>query len=88
MPELLAKLEWNPEAVAAAIEPSMHATDLAIDFARDGLPFREAYVKAADSALWQGRSADDSLQARTSAGSGVNLGLDALAARLAAFAAG
>lgn len=88
VPELLAKLEWHPEALDAAIEPSMHATDLAIEFARDGLPFREAYVKAADSGLWQGRSADDSLQARTSAGSGVNLGLDVLAARLAAFAAG
>jgi hypothetical protein len=56
-----------------------------LDFARNGLPFREAYGKAADPAQWRGKSAQDSLQARISEGSGVNLGLEKLKQRLAAL---
>ena len=67
------------------MEPSMHATDLALEFARNGLPFREAYGKAADPAQWREKSALDSLQARISEGSGVNLGLEKLKQRLAAL---
>ena len=36
----------------AALEPSMYATDLAVDLARQGVPFREAYRQAADPARW------------------------------------
>jgi argininosuccinate lyase len=60
-------LQWNPVAMRAAIDPSMFATDRAIDFARDGVPFRQAYQRAADPAQWHG-DADASLAARTSPG--------------------
>jgi argininosuccinate lyase len=63
----------------------MHATDLAIEFAQQGLPFRDAYRKAADPALWEDRDASESLAARVSEGSGVNLGLEKLKERLAAL---
>lgn len=85
LPELLGQLQWQSEALRAALEPSMHATDLALDLARQGMPFRTAYAQAADSARWQDRSAEDSLQARVSAGAGVNLGLEKLKQRLAAL---
>ena len=85
VPSLLSALQWQEPAILAAIEPSMHSTDLALDFARQGLPFRDAYIKAADPALWQHKPAQDSLNARVSEGSGVNLGLDKLKQRLAAL---
>ena len=85
VPELLAKLAWHPDHIAAAIEPAMMATDLAVDFAKNGVPFREAYQKAADPLQWQARTAAESLAARTSEGAGVNLGLDKLKQRLAAL---
>jgi argininosuccinate lyase len=83
LPDLLSKLAWNEDAIQRAFEPSMHATDIALEFAKQGLPFREAYQRAADSALWQNRTPTDSLVARVSEGSGVNLGLEKLKQRLA-----
>ena len=85
VPALLAELRWNRTAIDAAFEPSMHATDLALDFAKQGVPFREAYVKAADAGLWQNGTPAQSLAARESEGSGCNLGLDKLKQRLAAL---
>lgn len=85
LPELLDKLEWNVPAIKGALEPSMHATDLAIEFAQQGLPFRDAYKKAADPALWKHREASESLAVRVSEGSGVNLGLEKLRTRLLAI---
>jgi len=85
VPALLAELRWNRTAIDAAFEPSMHATDLALDFAKQGVPFREAYVKAADAGLWQNGTPAQSLTARESEGSGCNLGLDKLKQRLAAL---
>ncbi|MBP6534126.1 MAG: argininosuccinate lyase [Arenimonas sp.] len=82
LPDLLDRLQWNVPAIQGALEPSMHATDLAIEFAQQGLPFRDAYRKAADPALWEDRDASESLAARVSEGSGVNLGLEILKARL------
>ena len=40
LPELLRNLEWVPERMRAALEPSMSATDIAVELAREGLPFR------------------------------------------------
>lgn len=85
VPDLLAKLDWNAERIAAAMEPSMMATDLAIDFAKNGVPFREAYIQAADPQLWQARTATESLASRNSEGAGINLGLEKLKQRLAAL---
>lgn len=87
LPDLLARLLWNEAAMRAAIEPSMHATDVAIEQAFAGVPFREAYRAAADSGTGSGagRTAESSLNARTSPGSGHDLRLDELRARLAAL---
>ncbi|GAB2514247.1 argininosuccinate lyase [Lysobacter humi (ex Lee et al. 2017)] len=83
VPELLRSLEWRADAMAAAIDPSMYATDLAIDLARDGLPFREAYRRAADPAQWAGGDPVRSLDARVSQGAPGDPRLDLIDARLA-----
>lgn len=85
VPDLLVKLTWRADRIAAAMEPAMMATDVAVDFAKSGVPFREAYQRAADPALWQARTPDESLFQRVSEGAGVNLGLEKLKQRLAAL---
>jgi argininosuccinate lyase len=53
----------------AAIDEGMYATDKALELARDGVPFREAYVRAAAEPLPSfGADPDASLQARAAAG--------------------
>lgn len=85
LPDLLASLQWNQSAINDALEPSMHATDLALELSMQGIPFREAYKKAADPELWENRDAVDSLNVRVSEGSGINLGLEKLKLRLASL---
>ncbi|MBB1088947.1 argininosuccinate lyase [Lysobacter sp. SG-8] len=82
LPDLLRHLEWREDAMRAALEPSMYATDLAVDMAREGLPFREAYRLAADPARWAEGDPAGSLAARVSPGAAGDLRLDVLAARL------
>jgi argininosuccinate lyase len=82
LPDLLRRMQWRPERMRAAIEPSMYATDLAIELAKQGVPFREAYKQAADPARWADGDPETSLSARTSPGSGAALGLDVLRMRL------
>jgi len=84
LPDLLRNLEWNVERMQAALEPSMYATDLAVDMARQGMPFREAYKQAADPQRWAEGDAKASLAARTSPGGAGDLRLEALRARLIA----
>ena len=85
LPDLLARMQWNEAAMRAAIEPAMYATDVAIEQAAAGVPFRDAYRAAAEaaSAAGQGRTPEASLAARTSPGAGSDLRLDALRQRLA-----
>ncbi|MFZ5657155.1 MAG: argininosuccinate lyase [Pseudomonadota bacterium] len=85
VPELMRSLEWKTEALQAAIEPSMYATDLAIDLAREGMPFREAYVQAADPARWAAGDPVASLRARTSPGAPGAPALDLVRERLEAL---
>jgi len=86
LPDLMRSLEWVPDAIAAALEPSMYATDLAIDLARAGTPFRDAYKLAADPSRWAQGDPAASLQARVSPGGAADLRLDVLKARLDALA--
>ena len=86
LPDLLRNLEWRPDAMNAALEPSMYATDLAMDLARDGVPFRDAYRQAADPARWAAGDPQQSLAARTSPGAAADLRLPLLHDRLAAIA--
>jgi argininosuccinate lyase len=85
LPDLLRNLQWKPEAMRVALDPSMYATDLAINLAREGVPFREAYRHAADPAHWSLTDPEASLAARVSPGAAGNLFLDALITRLRAM---
>ncbi|MEO6968782.1 MAG: argininosuccinate lyase [Rhodanobacteraceae bacterium] len=84
LPDLLARLQWNAKKMRAAIEPSMYATDVAIEQALAGVPFREAYSHAAETAspAGEGRAPEQSLAARVSPGAHADLRLDELRARL------
>ncbi|MFO0028747.1 MAG: argininosuccinate lyase [Pseudomonadota bacterium] len=84
VPALLAELRWNEAALRAAIEPARYATDLAVEQAIAGVPFRDAYRAAADAAHTLGdRTPTQSLAARISPGACADLRLDAIAARIA-----
>ncbi|HEX5353160.1 MAG TPA: argininosuccinate lyase [Rhodanobacteraceae bacterium] len=87
MPDLLTRLCWNESAMRAAIEPAMYATDVAIEQAVKGAPFRDAYRAAAESldASGQGRTPEQSLAARASPGAHADLRLDELRTRLDAL---
>ncbi len=83
--DLLARIEWDPARMRAAIEPSMYATDAAIEQALSGVPFREAYRRAAADApnVGEQRTPEASLAARVSPGAAADLRLDVLRERLA-----
>jgi len=85
LPDLLCRMEWNADAMRMAIEPAMYATDVAIEQAAAGVPFRDAYRRAAETAgeAGAGRTPEASLAARTSPGAAADLGLDRLRERLA-----
>lgn len=87
LPDLLGRMQWNPDRMRAAIEPSMYATDVAIEQAVAGVPFRDAYRHAAETAgaAGEGRTPEASLAARVSPGAAGALRLDALRARLHAL---
>src|SRR5690606_769072 len=85
LPDLLWRLQWRPAALQAALEPSMYATDLAVDLARQGVPFREAYRLAADPARWEAGDPRTSLEARVSPGAAGDMRLETLQARLTAL---
>jgi len=84
LPDLLARMQWRADAMHGAIDSAMYATDVAIEAAIAGVPFRDAYKQAAASAdqAGQGRTPEQSLAARTSPGAAADLRLDELRARL------
>ena len=90
LPALLANLEWRPERMRAAIDSGMYATDVAVDAAIAGVPFREAYRAAAAAAdrAGEGRTPEASLAARTSPGAAADLRLEELQARWARLGQG
>ena len=89
LPDLLRRLEWNEKPMRAAIEPAMYATDLAIERAVAGVPFRQAYREAAEAMpAMQDRTPEASLSARISGGAAGNLRLEELNARWRALASG
>ncbi len=83
-PDLVSRLAWNADRMRDAIEPAMYATDVAVEAAARGVPFREAYRKAAESAskAGEGRTPEQSLAARVSPGATADLRLDVLRERL------
>ncbi len=87
LPDLLARLQWNAPAMRAAIDGAMYSTDVAIEQAAAGVPFRDAYRVAAEAALQAGagRTPEASLAARVSPGAAADLRLDELRRRLDAL---
>ncbi|WP_045727794.1 MULTISPECIES: argininosuccinate lyase [unclassified Xanthomonas] len=83
LPALLANLEWREDKLRAAIDSGMYATDVAVEAALAGVPFREAYQAAAATAdrAGQGRTPQGSLAARVSPGAAADLRLAQLHAR-------
>ncbi len=83
---VFAALQWRPQRMRDAIDGGMYATDHAIELACSGIPFREAYQRAAaDTAHVSARTPEASLLARVSLGAPGNLGLERLQARLDAL---
>ncbi len=73
VPDLLANLTFDDDALRAAISDDMYATDVAVELAASGVPFREAYRQAAaDTEMRSGRDPAESLQKRVSAGGAAN----------------
>ena len=85
LPALLEALAWKPERMRAALEPSMYATDLAVELAQQGLPFRDAYREAANPARWADGDPAASLAARVSPGGAGDDGFASLQERFEAL---
>ena len=75
-------MQWKPDAMRAALDRSMYATDLAIDLARQGVPFRDAYRQAADPARWEQGDPQASLAAPGETRAAGDMRLDHLRERL------
>jgi len=86
VPDLMRGMQFNAEAMAAAITGDLFATELSVDLAREGLPFREAYREVGRrlATLGPGEPAE-SLRQRVSPGGCGDLLLDDLQARLQAL---
>ncbi len=82
LPELVGDFRWHPEAMRAAIDNSMYATDVAIESALAGRAFRDAYREALAELEGQPRTPEQSLAARISPGGCADLRLEELRRRL------
>ena len=82
VPDLIAGVGFDAQAMATAISPGMFATDVAVEAAAEGTPFRDAYHSAMQSSQLAQRSADDSVSQRVSPGACADLRLAELRARL------
>src|SRR5699024_10951835 len=87
LPDLLVRFQWNAAAMREAIEPAMYATDVAIEQAAAGVPFRDAYRAAPETAAsaGAGRSPEQSLKERTSPGASGQPRVEILRDRLKAL---
>lgn len=69
IPDLLAGVEFDVQRTTVAVSDEMYATDVAVELTGEGVPFRDAYRRAADEVeLREGRTPEASLRARTSSG--------------------
>ncbi len=85
LPTLLDSIEFEREAMRAAIDGDMFATDRAVEMSLRGVPFRVAYRQAAvelKAGGAPGSSPEASIRARVSPGACADLRLDDLRARL------
>lgn len=86
VPTLIDGVVFDEGALRAAITPDLFATDRALELVVAGVPFRDAYLQAAQEILSPpanaGHDVDASLKARVSLGGAGNAGLERLARRL------
>lgn len=83
VPELLTGIDICHTNCENAVEPAMFATDKAVELAREGVPFRQAYQQLKDNYQdLANRSPGQSLQERVSPGACANLKLSEMAERL------
>ena len=83
MPDLLAGFSWQSERMRESISAEMLSTDRALDLAREGIPFRDAYrTAAADSQSLSDEDIAESLASRTSPGGCGRLETELLQSRL------
>jgi argininosuccinate lyase len=85
IPRLIGTATLHTGRMRAAMDPAMFATDHAVKLAGDGMPFRDAYVRAAEAIAGMDPAdcdADASVRARVSPGGCAALMLDAIAERL------
>ena len=81
---LLDAMSWNQDAMRAAMTPEIYATDLSVELAQQGMPFREAYREVAERiAQMDDQDPRESLEKRVSTGACGDLALARLEARLA-----
>ncbi len=81
--DLLSQVEFDEPRMREFISPEMYATDYAVELAAKGVPFREAYVRAAKQVDELGpRDPKESLEARISPGGAANPHLHVLEQRL------
>ena len=86
LPDLLATFKWQTARMRDSITPEMLATDRAVDMAREGIPFRDAYkVAAAESADISAEGIAQSLTNRVSPGGCGQLEVELLESRLSFF---
>jgi len=89
VPRLVEGLRFDRARMAAAITADTLATDRAVDLARAGLPFREAYRQVAadlgSASEPAGDRAEASVRARVSPGAPGDLGLESIEAELLAL---
>lgn len=86
LPDLLASFKWQKGRMRDSITPEMMATDRAVDMAREGIPFRDAYkVAAAQSAGINEQEIAESLASRVSPGGCGQLEVALLESRLGVF---
>lgn len=83
VPDLIAGFSWDEGRLRDAIKPEMFSTDIATSLSAEGVPFREAYRKVAQSlSEIEAGDLETTLAARVSPGASGNLLLTTLIARL------
>lgn len=81
-PRLVAGTSFNKEQLNAAIDTPMYATDFAVELSAQGKAFRDAYQEVVERYdELNDRSAQESIEQRTSPGGCADLKLDALIER-------
>jgi argininosuccinate lyase len=79
-------MDLDRARMRAAISPELYATDVAVELAVKGVPFRTAYREVADGlAGLAARTPEESLRARVSPGATADLMLGVLRERLSAL---